>query len=161
MSEAVDLTNVFGTDELVMGDDLRDLLHLYVLVDEPIDVAGFGGLAIRLRAVFTAPTADERVALLNALLADHRPQPWIASHDGQPPHFHYVSDDGPDLHRVGASLAMALAQVVVDDGARRLRTCRADGCTNVFVDRTRNRSRRFCSKTCATRVHVAAHRARR
>lgn len=160
VSEAVDLTNLFAGDEPVTGDDLGRLLHLYVLVDDPVDVAGFADLAARLRGVFEADSPAERVQRLNALLTAHEPRPFIAEHDGQAPHFHYVSDDGPDVHRVGVSLAMALAHVVVDDGAQRLGTCRAADCRNVFVDRTRNRSQQFCSKTCATRVHVAAHRAR-
>lgn len=161
VSEAVDLTNLFADGDLVSGDDLRRLLHLYVLVDDPVDVAAFADLAVRMRAVFEAEVALDRVSMLNDLLTAHEPRPFIAEHDGQAPHFHYVSDDRTDVRRVGASLAMALAHVVVDDGAERLGSCAAAGCRNVFVDRTRNRSQRFCSKTCATRVHVAAHRARR
>ncbi|MBY5164228.1 CGNR zinc finger domain-containing protein [Salsipaludibacter albus] len=161
VSEAVDLTNLFArADEPVTAEELHRLLHLYVLVDEPVDVGAFAELAKTLRGVFEAADASERVALLNDLLAAHEPHPFIAEHDGQAPHFHYVSDDGADVRRVGASLAMALSHVVVDDGAERLGACRATTCRNVFVDRTRNRSQQFCSKTCATRVHVAAHRAR-
>ena len=160
VSEAVDLTNLTGTDVPVTEDVLAGLLHLYGLRDEPVDVAGFVDLATRLRAVFEAPDVATRVARLNALIADYEPRPTITEHDGQEPHFHFVPDDGPDVRRVGASLTMALAHVVVDFGAERLGRCPADGCANVFVDHTRNRSQRFCSKTCATRVHVAAHRAR-
>lgn len=174
MSEAVDLTNLVGDPAdagmpgpngtaapRVAASDLRDLLHLYALVEDPVDVAGFVALADRLRAVFEAPSASAVVARLNTLLASYEPRPAITEHDGQAPHFHYVPDDGPDVQRVGASLAMALANVVVDHGPGRLGRCAAAGCANVFVDRTRNHSQRFCSKTCATRVHVAAHRARR
>lgn len=161
VSEAVDLTNLVVADAVVTETDLRRLLHLYGLRDDPVDVAGFTELAGRLRAVFEAPAVADRVARLNALITDYEPRPTITEHDGQDPHFHFVPDDGPDVRRVGASLTMALAHVVVDFGAERLGRCPADGCTNVFVDHTRNRSQRFCSKTCATRVHVAAHRARR
>jgi predicted RNA-binding Zn ribbon-like protein len=33
-------------------------------------------------------------------------------------------------------------------------------CDRVFVDVSRNGTRRFCSETCQNRVKVAAHRAR-
>jgi predicted RNA-binding Zn ribbon-like protein len=49
----------------------------------------------------------------------------------------------------------------LDLGADRFGTCTAAGCTDVFLDTTRNRSRRFCSERCATRSHVAALRSRR
>ena len=48
-----------------------------------------------------------------------------------------------------------------DEGAARLRGCAAPGCDGVFVDLSRNRSRRYCDTgNCGNRVHVAAYRAR-
>ena len=42
------------------------------------------------------------------------------------------------------------------------RACAAPGCSRVFVDESRNRSRVYCdSRTCGNRMHVAAYRARR
>ncbi|WP_407647073.1 CGNR zinc finger domain-containing protein [Actinacidiphila soli] len=38
--------------------------------------------------------------------------------------------------------------------------CWAAGCPRFSVDQSRNRSRRFCGNTCASRTTVAAHRAR-
>jgi hypothetical protein len=56
---------------------------------------------------------------------------------------------------------MALAEVLRDEGAARLRGCAAPGCDGVFVDLSRNRSRRYCDTgNCGNRVHVAAYRAR-
>ncbi|HEV7899242.1 MAG TPA: CGNR zinc finger domain-containing protein, partial [Planosporangium sp.] len=34
-------------------------------------------------------------------------------------------------------------------------------CGNVYLDSSSNCCRRFCSERCATRSHVAAHRARK
>ncbi|MFC4585949.1 CGNR zinc finger domain-containing protein [Sphaerisporangium corydalis] len=34
------------------------------------------------------------------------------------------------------------------------------GASDSYIDRSRNRSRRFCSGACASRTTVAAHRAR-
>jgi len=43
-----------------------------------------------------------------------------------------------------------------------VRTCASPTCQEVFVDLSRNRSRRYCdSRTCGNRLHVAAYRARR
>ncbi|MBW3619664.1 MAG: CGNR zinc finger domain-containing protein [Actinobacteria bacterium] len=159
VSEAVALANLFALGE-PDPSEVRDVLRLYGLRDGPVDLAAFGDLAGRIRAVFEAGSDRERVELLNALLSSYEPTPFIADHDGQGPHFHFVPDDGADVRRVGASLTMALAHVVVDYGGGRLGRCPAPRCPNVFVDTTRNRSQRYCSKTCATRVHVAEHRAR-
>lgn len=159
VSEAVALANLFAVGSPDPAD-VRDVLHLYGLRDGPVDLAGFGDLADRVRAVFEADGESQRVELLNVLLASYEPTPLIADHDGQGPHFHFVPDDRADVPRVGASLTMALAHVVVDYGGDRLGRCTAPGCPNVFVDTTRNRNQRYCSKTCATRVHVAEHRAR-
>ena len=53
------------------------------------------------------------------------------------------------------------AVVIGDGGFDRLRLCARDDCDDVFVDASRNRSRRFCDPaTCGNRAHVAAYRAR-
>jgi len=49
---------------------------------------------------------------------------------------------------------------VMDAGWTRLGLCAAEDCQDVFVDTSRNSSRRFCSETCASRAGVAAYRSR-
>lgn len=159
VAEAVELINVCA--EGATEDELRRVLRLYGLGDDPLDLDAFVDLAARLRTVFEAEDVERRVRVLNDLMSHYEPSPYIADHDGQGPHFHYVHDDGTDVRRVGASLTMALAHVLVEVGPDRFGRCHAPGCADVFVDHTRNRSQRFCSKPCATRVHVAEHRARR
>jgi predicted RNA-binding Zn ribbon-like protein len=56
--------------------------------------------------------------------------------------------------------AMAFADVVRTQQLERLRLCAADDCSNVHVDLSKNRSRRFCGTACANRVNVAAYRTR-
>lgn len=158
VSEAVELANALADG--AGAERIREVLRLYGLREQPVDVAAFRSLAGRIRAVFEATSDADRVDGLNDLIASYEPSPFIAEHDGQGPHFHYVPDDGADVRRVGASLTMALAHVIVDYGADRLGRCAAPGCRHVFVDRTRNGNQRYCSRTCATRVHVAQHRAR-
>ncbi len=159
VGEAVDLVNLFADGDVTEAD-VREVLHLYDLHDAPLDLDAFEQLAADVRTVFTADGTNRRTDRLNRLLAAFEPAPFLAEHDGQEPHFHFAPDDGPDARRVGASLAMALAHVVVDHGGNRLGTCDAPGCDHVYVDQTRNGNQRFCSRTCATRVHVAQHRAR-
>ena len=61
---------------------------------------------------------------------------------------------------MAAHFAMGLAWLVVADEAGRIRSCESPTCRAVFVDFSKNRSRRYCdSRTCGNRLHVAAYRA--
>jgi predicted RNA-binding Zn ribbon-like protein len=100
--------------------------------------------------------------MLNALLAETGATPQIVTHDGRPPHVHVSRPDAPLSDRVAAHLAMGLAELVVAGESMRVRNCASPSCGDVFVDMSRNRSRRYCdSRTCGNRQHVAAYRARR
>jgi predicted RNA-binding Zn ribbon-like protein len=117
----------------------------------------------RLREVFTAADAGDRdrvVDGLNELIRDAGALPHMVEHDGEPLHLHFTPPDAPVHHRLGAEMAIALALVVCDSGLDRLRVCDSPDCTNVLVDLSRNRSRRYCDGRCANRQHVAAYRAR-
>jgi predicted RNA-binding Zn ribbon-like protein len=118
-------------------------------------------LAGRLRPVFLAAEdgATDRVAeLVNTLLADFRSEPRLSRHDGEPWHLHFTSAvAGTEW---GAACATGLAVVVDGQATGRLGVCRADGCDRVYVDVSRNASRRFCSEACLNRTKVAAFRAR-
>ena len=63
--------------------------------------------------------------------------------------------------RMAVDAAMAFADVIRAGELARLRRCAALDCDDVLVDLSKNRSRRFCSLTCANRVNVAAYRSRR
>ncbi|WP_442935091.1 CGNR zinc finger domain-containing protein [Micromonospora sp. CPCC 206061] len=43
----------------------------------------------------------------------------------------------------------------------RLGQCQAHGCEAVYVDTTRNASRRYCNASCTARAKVATYRSRR
>jgi predicted RNA-binding Zn ribbon-like protein len=53
-----------------------------------------------------------------------------------------------------------MSDLVRSDEMSRLSVCADRNCGGVVLDLTRNRSRRFCSSTCANRNAVAAYRAR-
>src|SRR3954452_22776034 len=113
-----------------------------------------------IRAVALAESQPEVIDGLNELLALGRPRPYATDHDGEL-HLHYARADAPVLEQLTTTVAMGLSQVVVQHGWQRLGVCSAEGCDNVYVDTSRNASRRYCSNTCASRSTVAAHRAPR
>jgi predicted RNA-binding Zn ribbon-like protein len=111
------------------------------------------------RAVAVATAQDEVVAGLNDLLSRARPQPYATDHDGDL-HLHYAAPGAPAVEQLVTTVAMGLASVVAQHGWERLGVCAAESCGNVYVDTSRNASRRYCSNTCASRSTVAAYRAR-
>ncbi|HVD28079.1 MAG TPA: CGNR zinc finger domain-containing protein [Mycobacteriales bacterium] len=118
-----------------------------------------GTTAALVRAVALAETQDDVVIRLNELLALARPRPYATDHDGEL-HMHYARPDAPVLEQLTTTVAMGLSQVVIQHGWQRLGVCSAEGCDNVYIDTSRNASRRYCSNTCASRSTVAAYRAR-
>jgi predicted RNA-binding Zn ribbon-like protein len=125
------------------------------------DVAALRALRERLLAVFTATDVGAAAHELNALLEESAARPQLVEHDGDPWHLHYTPASASLADRVTAPSAMALAVILRDDGLERFRTCSAETCNDVFVDTSRNRSRRYCSAaTCANRANVAAYRRR-
>ncbi len=129
------------------------------------DVARLRAHRARLDAVAVACEAGDdeaAIAMLNALLAETGAVPQIVAHDGRGPHVHVSRPADPMADRMAAHLAMGVAGLVVAGESERLRSCASPTCRNVFVNLSRNRSRRYCdSRTCGNRLHVAAYRARR
>jgi predicted RNA-binding Zn ribbon-like protein len=106
-------------------------------------------------------SADDAAALVNALLKEAAALPQLVRHDGWDYHLHATPADAPLAGRMAVDAAMALTDVIRSGELARLRRCAADDCDNVQVDLSKNRSRRFCGTTCASRVNVAAYRSRR
>jgi predicted RNA-binding Zn ribbon-like protein len=119
-----------------------------------VEIAGM------VRGVALADSQADVLARLNELLAVARPRPYATDHDGEL-HLHYARPDAPALEQLTTTVAMGISQVVVQHGWQRLGVCAAEGCDDVYVDTSRNASRRYCSNTCASRSTVAAYRARR
>ena len=106
-------------------------------------------------------TPDQAVELVNTLLRDASALPQLVKHDGWDYHIHATSPGAPLADRIAVDAAMAIADVIRSGEFGRLRVCAADDCDDVVIDLSKNRSRRFCSLTCANRVNVAAYRSRR
>lgn len=164
---AVNLVNslgsVSGQEFLLTPDDVRALLDAqglegYGAVGEA-DLEPLRALRAPLRAIFEAPDESDAARRINELLARSGAAPQMTDHDGHW-HLHYAAEDATLADRIAAAAAMGLATVIVRWGADRLGVCNADDCADVFVDTSRNRSRRYCDPSCSTRVNVAAFRAR-
>lgn len=112
-----------------------------------------------LRDLLTADR-DRAAALVNAMLAEANAVPQLVRHGDIDWHLHAVSSDEPLVRRVVVETAMAVSDLVRGDEMTRLAVCADDTCDGIVLDLTRNRSRRFCSTTCANRNAVAAYRAR-
>ena len=110
-----------------------------------------------------AGAEEDAVAAVNTLLSDTRAAPWLTRHPEMPEwHLHMTSPDDPLAQRMGAEMAMALADLIRAGELRRLKTCAAPDCDAVLIDLSRNRSRIFCDTgNCGNRQHVAAYRQRR
>lgn len=154
-------------DPLTSIEGLRRFLAPYPWMAErarAADVAPLADLRTHLRGVFEA-AGDSRsatmVRVLNELLDRHRARPSISGHDDSDWHLHVASTDGPVAEEYAAGAVMGLTMAFLDLGPDRFGTCSATGCRKVFLDTSRNRSRRYCSERCATRANVAAMRSRR
>ena len=88
-------------------------------------------------------------------------QPRISGHEVNDWHMH-VTGRGSSVsaeHMAGA--VWGLAVWLCEYGSARFGVCADERCGNVYLDTSSNCCRRFCSERCATRSHVAAHRARK
>lgn len=128
------------------------------------EVAAVHALRGRLGRIWAAAEDEARVVgQINALLSDTRASPWLTRHPEMPEwHLHLASIHDPLAQRMGAEMAMSLADLVRAGELRRLKICAAADCGAVLIDLSRNRSRMFCDTgNCGNRQHVAAYRERR
>ena len=164
---------LINTDR-VDGEQLGDMAGLDAFLDgwgwtgrrdhDDAELRSIQRLRERLGKIWEVAEDEERaVAQVNALLSDTKASPWLTRHPEQPEwHLHLASVRDPLWQRMGAELAMALADLIRADELRRLKTCAAPDCEAVLVDLSRNRSGKFCDTgNCGNRQHVAAYRERR
>ncbi|BCY08958.1 CGNR zinc finger domain-containing protein [Actinoplanes sp. L3-i22] len=107
------------------------------------------GLALRNNGVEPAPAEFAGLEAL-PLRLDLRGTPTL------------LADPAGDLaHDICAAGAAALLRATARAGWSRFKACRGDDCRWVFLDRSRNCSRRWCDMTdCGNRAKIAAYRDR-
>ena len=162
---AVALANTWDTREdppelLVDLETLEHLLrHRNVRGSDVLtarDLEAVRAVRDQLRAAFDATDETMAVEILNEVLDASRASAEL-QRDGDEWHVRYI---GAPVDVVASTAAESLQSAIRVDGWDRLGTCAAAPCSCVFVDRSRNHSRRFCSELCANRYAQASHRRR-
>jgi predicted RNA-binding Zn ribbon-like protein len=152
-------------DRLVSTADLESFLdtHPYsgAVQLDAAECEQVRSIRTRLRAFWTVDR-DGAVDLVNAILAEARALPQLVRHDGYDWHIHATPADAPLATRMLVEAAMAVIDVIRADEYERLRICEADDCDAVYVDYSRNRSKRYCDTgNCGNRMNVNAYRRRK
>ncbi len=161
------LVNSQWTDR---GDELTTVAQL----DQFLDTWGWGGRRDRtdhelaaVRALrpqlgeFWKADRQSAVDIVNRILRDRHALPQLVKHDHWDFHLHATSLEAPLADRMAVEAAMAMVDVLRMGELGRFSTCSAGDCSDVLIDLSKNRSRRFCSNSCANRTNVAAYRSRR
>jgi len=167
---AEDLINTYDTfwdepEHLRQPADLQNFLREHDIsgdVDETVLIA-VRELREQLRAAWTGETMADVVDILNPLMAvvGVTIQLAVSTTDADRCHQIYSVDPLlPLISRLTFETAMGLNIAVQTYGLDRMRACAAQPCRDVFIDTSRNSSRRFCSDRCANRYNVQAFRSR-
>jgi predicted RNA-binding Zn ribbon-like protein len=111
-----------------------------------------------LRQAIDAPP-DESVELLNTLALESGTARQLRRVDDDWQFVHVPRDGDPCSALIGEAAVGAL-EAIRDGDWERLDMCAGDPCRCVYVDRTKNRSRRYCCQLCTNRTMQARHRRR-
>jgi predicted RNA-binding Zn ribbon-like protein len=135
----------------------------------PEDAAAALGHAIALREalyrIFTAhalsePPQDRDLVLLNNVLARAMPHRRLEAVQAE---FRWQWDEeAADLDRVLWPIAQSAAELLTSPELDRVRECAKEHCNWLFVDRSKNRSRRWCDmQECGNVAKVRRYRSRK
>ena len=165
---AVDLINTWDPylddpEQLCGTEDLtRFLRERHIDCPKEItegDLAAVRRLRARLRRFVETDSETEAVRILNDLLRSAAVIPSL-SWEGTFQLNIQADPEAPIADRLAVEAALALGFELQRHGKARLKICDARPCVEVFIDHSKNRSRRFCSTRCSNRYNVAVHRRR-
>ena len=111
-------------------------------------------------AAVASGDVDAAARQVNEVIAATGAHPRLDRHDGEPWHLHFHATVDELAAGWAAGCATGLAVVLGSELHGRIGVCTAPRCDRVYVDTSRNGTRRFCSTTCQNRVKAAAFRAR-
>jgi predicted RNA-binding Zn ribbon-like protein len=169
LAAAVYLVNTLpgydGVDTLQSTADLDHYLRVNpytgVLRRDEAELAAVRGVRERLRQLWDVDR-EGAVPLVNGMLRDGHALPRLVIHDGYDWHIHATSDDAPLATRILVEAAMAFVDVIRADEYDRVRVCSADDCESVYIDYSKNGSKRYCDTgNCGNRMNVNAYRQRK
>lgn len=154
-----------GTDALATAEDFEAYIAEYpytgALVRDERELSAVRSHRRRLLALWSVDR-DGAVPLVNAMLRDGRALPQLVRHEGFDWHIHAAPDEAPLATRMLVEAGMAFVDVIRSDAWGRVRVCDADDCTAVYIDYSKNGSKRYCDVgNCGNRMNVMAYRARK
>lgn len=158
-------THSEGAEGLADVADLDAFLRVHTysgnIRRDHAELAELRAIRPRLLALWAADRAGA-VPLVNGMLEDGKALPRLVIHDEFDWHIHATDDAAPLATRILVEAAMAFIDIIRSDEYERVRVCDADDCESVYVDYSRNRSKRYCdSGNCGNRMNVNAYRRRR
>ena len=135
-------------------------LHEQARRAEESDLAPLRRMRDRLRVAFQAEDDEAAVLELNAIAREAGAIPQLERGNGDW-EFRYGQGKRSLTTELAGKTSVALLGVIEREGWNRFGLCAASPCCCVFIDRSRNRSRRYCCHYCADRATQAAARRRR
>ncbi|MFI6299370.1 CGNR zinc finger domain-containing protein [Nonomuraea sp. NPDC050790] len=117
-------------------------------------------LAAQLRGALLAGSPADQAARINAMIVRYGAQPYLVEDVNQPFHVHFHGSGETAVEALGGEFATALALIVDGYGPGRFGQCAAHQCEAVYIDLTKNGSRRYCGAACTARAKTAAYRSR-
>lgn len=158
-------TDIEGVDRLVSQQDFDAYLDEYAYTGtfhrDDDELAAVRANRPRLLELWSVDR-EGAVPLVNAMLRDGRALPQLVIHDGFDWHIHATEPDAPLSVRMLVEAAMAFVDVIRSDQWDRVRICEADDCASVYVDFSKNGSKRYCDTgNCGNRMNVIAYRRRK
>lgn len=163
---AVDLVNsldVMDNLETLDVEVVATLLERAEIENPPevteSDVTAVKSLRSQIRDVFESGIPDTAAERVNRILQHVQPIPFVGVH-GNGPHMHVAPRKRNPADWLGAIIGMELADLVCRYGTDRFGVCSADDCRDVFIDTSRNHSRKHCSDRCTNREGVRSFRRR-
>jgi predicted RNA-binding Zn ribbon-like protein len=166
---AVELVNTYWVlasppDSLAATEDYRRVLRSAgeeTLAAEltDADLRALRALRSQLKPVFGAETLEHAVSVLDRLLQSAAVPARLTAGDGMARWDWGAGQRG--IAALRARLLAALAMHVIRHGTSRMGICQASPCDCVYVDRSRQRTRRYCCDQCNDRAAAAAYRRRK
>lgn len=160
----VNLVNEYGsatraaaTEQDAPFPELRDLENAPGIALS-CDDSELAATADRLFPVFAAaPDPEATARALDEILDRASVRVTAEALDGTVGKRFVAKHDPSPLSTAAALTVLDLVEAV---GVDRIGTCRAERCVDVFIDRSPEGNRSYCSQTCQTRERVARHRRR-
>jgi predicted RNA-binding Zn ribbon-like protein len=150
-------------DYLQTPQDLKELLAKHGLDIKratQADLAQVRELRDGIREIFAAGSARQAAHLINQLLEKAELRPRLGNSKGAVVLDWQVAGSGEVVDQVRSAAALNLAVLAERFGFERFRVCVTSPCRDVFVDVSKNATRRYCGTVCANRARVASFRER-